>query len=204
MKLIEAIRNRVSVREFSDKPIPQQVIDEMLEAARQSPSGGNGQTYRLGVVTDEALKLQLAQAAGEQKWIAEAPLVIACCADISWDLRDAPKDDFGLIVNKLRFGDALVSYTNAFPDRRCMKSLFANATPLIPAEHMFLVAVSHGLSACFVGYLDTEKASRILKLPEHIMCLFLLPIGYPKSDTIPQEKKGIKEISFKNTWEGHP
>ncbi len=133
-------------------------------------------------------------------WIADAPVVIACCADISWDLLGLPDDDFGLVVNKLRFGEDLISYLNEYPNRRCVKSLFANASPLIPAEHMFLTAVSHGLSACFVGYLDTEKASQILKLPEQMICLFLLPIGYPKGVITPKEKKSVDEISFRNTW----
>ena len=83
-----------------------------------------------------------------------------------------------------------------------MKSLLANAAPLIPAEHIFLTTVSHGLSACFIGFLDMEKASRVLRLPEHKICLFLLPVGYPKGGAAPKEKKSRKEISFYNAWEG--
>lgn len=202
MELFEAIKARASVRAFQEKAIPDHIVTEMLEAARLSPSGGNGQDYRFGIISDTDKKETLAQAAGVQMWIAEAPLIIACCADISWDLRNQPDDDFGVIVNKLRFGDDFIKYLNEYPDRRRVMSLFANATPLIPAEHMFLTAVSHGLSACFIGFLDTEKASRILELPEHMICLFLLPVGYPKGDIMSKEKKAMDEMRFYNTWEG--
>ena len=118
MDLLEAIKKRVSVRHFTEKPIPDEIITEILEAARLAPSGGNGQNWVFGIVKDTELKKQLAHAAGGQMWIASAPVVFACCADISWDLKGLPEDDFGLIVNKLRWGNDFVCYLNECPDRR--------------------------------------------------------------------------------------
>jgi nitroreductase len=199
MELAQAIKTRVSVRKFANRPIPEEWITEMLEAARLVPTAGDGQGNIIGVVTDSSLKRKLAQTAGEQMWIACAPVVFALCADIPWDLKDLPEDDFGLIVNYLRFGKEFVEYTNQCPDRKTMNKLFANGGPCVPGEHIFLTAVSHGLSACFVGYLDTEKASKLLELPEHIACLFLLPVGYAKKQPKAREKKSVQEISFHNT-----
>ena len=71
-----------------------------------------------------------------------------------------------------------------YPDRKACNKLFNNSNPLIPAEHIYLTAVSYGLSACFVGYLDVEKVSEILGLPEHISCLFLLPVGYADENVV--------------------
>ena len=153
MDLMEAIRKRTSVRNFSDKPIPDEIITEMLDAARLAPTGGNAQGNVIGVVKDAALKKQLAEAAGGQMWIAGAPVVLALCADISWDLKDQPEDDFGLAVNYLRFSKEFVRYTNQCPDRKTMNKLFANGGPVTPGEYMFLVAVSHGLSGCFIDRL---------------------------------------------------
>lgn len=172
----------------------------MLEAVRLVPTPGNAQGNVIGVVKDQTLKMQLAEAAGNQMWIASAPVVFALCADISWDLKDQPEDDFGLIVNYLRFGEEFVRYTNQYPDRKTMNKLFANGGPSVPGMHIFLTAVAHGMSACFIGYLDTERASRILNLPERLSCLFLLPVGY--ADEIPKQKelKSINDISFIDKW----
>lgn len=201
MTVYEAIRDRRSVRKFKNIPISDEIIHEMLEAARLSPSGGNAQGYVFGVIRDTDLKTRLAQAAGNQTWIASAPVVFACCADISLDIADQPDDDFGLIVNNLRFGDDFISFLKTYPNRKECMRLFENATPLIPAEHIFLTAVSHGLSACFIGYLDVEKASEVLNLPKHLSCLFLLPVGY--ADEIPKQKnvKSIGEIAFYDKWD---
>ena len=200
MELYEAIQNRRSVRRFKDLPIPDEVIREMLDAARRAPTPGNAQGNVIGVVRDMALKRRLAQAAGNQMWIATAPVVFALCGDISWDIKYQPEDDFGVAVNYLRFGGELIQYMNQYPDRKAVNKLSANGGPCLPGEHIFLTAVAHGMSACFIGCLDTEKASQILNLPKHLSCLFLLPVGY--ADETPKKKalKGIGEISFYDRW----
>lgn len=201
MEVFEAIHTRRSVRKFKDTPVPDEIIQEMLEAARLAPTPGNSQSNVIGVIRDHALKTQLAEAAGGQMWIASAPVVFALCANISWDLKDQPEDDFGLIVNYLRFGEEFVRYTNKCPDRRTMNKLFANGGPCVPGEHIFLTAVAHGMSACFIGYLDTERASKILNLPKHLSCLFLLPVGYPDEMPRPKNLKSMDEISFYDKWD---
>jgi nitroreductase len=200
MTVFEAIKARRSVRKYKDIPISDDVINEMLEAARLAPTPGNSQNNVIGVVKDPSLKNQLAKAAGNQMWIASAPVVFALCSDISWDLKDQPEDDFGLVVNHLRFGKEFIQYTNQCPDRKTMNTRYANGGPNVPGEHIFLTAVAHGMSACFVGYLDTDRASEILNLPKYLSCLFLLPVGY--ADETPRQKKlkSINEISFFNKW----
>jgi nitroreductase len=200
LELIEAIKKRRSVRKFLDKEIPESIIQEMINAARLSPSGGNGQNWIFGVITDKTQKEKLAEAAGRQYWIKNANVIIAGCSKVDWDIAKLPEDDFGKIVNYLRFGKDFIDYVCKFPDRKACMTLFENASPLIPMEHMFLTAVSHGLSACFIGFLDIKKANVILELPENLTCLFLLPVGYP--DEIPEEKetKSIEEISFRNKY----
>jgi nitroreductase len=173
----------------------------MLEAARSAPSGGNSQRHVFGVIKDRTIKEELSRAAGNQMWIATAPIVFACCADIGWDFANLPHDDFGFIVNELRFGHDFIKYLSEYPDRKECMTLFENATPLIPAEHIFLTAVSHGMNACFIGYLDVVEANKILKLPQNLTCLFLLPVGY--ADELPGDKslKDINELVFYDQWE---
>ncbi|TFG83084.1 MAG: hypothetical protein E4G74_01760, partial [Erysipelotrichales bacterium] len=138
--------------------------------------------------------------AGGQLWIATAPLVFACCARLDWDIARQPEDDFGLIVNRLRFDHAFLDYLCQYPDGKARMTLFENATPLIPAEHIFLTAVSHGLSACFIGCLDIPKADKILNLPANITCLYLLPVGYPDETPKTKQRKDLSEIIFFDQW----
>lgn len=200
MELKEVFQARRSIRKFKDQPVPQEVLDEMLESVRLAPSAGNAQGHIFGILQDKELKEQVAHAAGDQDWIASAPIVFACCADLSWDIADQPEDDFGLIVNKLRFNNDFLDYLCRYPDKKARTTIFENATPLIPAEHIFLTAVSHGLSACFVGYLDIPKINEILRLPDHMTVLYLLPVGYPDEAPKVKKRKEISQLVFYDTW----
>ncbi len=202
MELEAAILTRRSARKFLDTPVSEETVRKMLRMAQAAPSGGNGQTHVFGIVRDADTKRALARAAGNQLWIADAPLVVACCARLDADFHSLPADDFGLEVNRLRWGEAFLDYLMAYPDWRRVASLLANAAPLIPAEHMFLAAVSCGLSACLIGWLDIDGASDALQLPADIRCLFLLPVGYAAFPPAPIERKSLEEISFLDTWPG--
>lgn len=201
MELNEVIKTRRSARKFKDIAIPDEVLNEMLESARLAPSGGNAQGHVFGVIMDKEVKDKLALAAGGQLWIATAPIVFACCAHLDWDIAKQPEDDFGLIVNKLRFNNDFLDYLCRYPNSKARTTLFENAIPLIPAEHIFLTAVANGLSACFVGYLDIESADKILNLPENISCLYLLPVGYSDETPKVKQRKDMSEIVFYDHWE---
>jgi|SRR6056297_184673 len=200
MDFKEVICKRRSSRNFSSKPISEEVIRELIEAARLAPSGGNAQNWFFGIIKNNLTKERLAKAAGNQEWIASAPVVIACCAKLGEDLRDVPSDDFGLLVNQTRFGEDFINYLNNYPDRKTVNTFWNNAAPLIPGEHIFLAAVNRGLSACWVGYLDIKKAGEILSLPEDVVCLFLMPIGYPNESPKDIVRKSKNEILFYEKW----
>lgn len=80
METMEAIRTRKSIREYQDKPVPQDKLNVVLEAARLAPSGANRQEMKFVVVTDAGLRRKLSEASGGQKHVASAPVVIAAVA----------------------------------------------------------------------------------------------------------------------------
>ncbi len=81
MDVFEAIKKRRSVRGYLDKPVEEQKLKEILEAARLAPSASNKQEWRFIAVKDKELKNQLVKAAKGQAFIGQAPVVIACCAE---------------------------------------------------------------------------------------------------------------------------
>lgn len=204
MDIAQAIEARRSVRRFRETPVPEEAITAMLEAARLAPSGGNGQSWVFGVVTDRSIIEQLAEAGGNQMWIATAPLVFALCARLPKPMAEWPADDYGLAVNRDRFGSDFVDYLRAFPGQRQVSMLLSNATPLIPGEHIALTAAAHGLSSCWIGHLDVRRASTILGLPDEIVCLFLLPVGYAAQPPRPLTRKPLNAISFRDRYEQNP
>jgi nitroreductase len=76
MEMMEAIRQRQSIREYEDRPVPEDVLRRVLEAARLSPSASNRQDRKFVVVRDEERRRKLSQAAFGQAHVAAAPVVI--------------------------------------------------------------------------------------------------------------------------------
>lgn len=202
MDVLAAIRARRSVRRFQPKPVPDEVLADVLDAGRLAPTSGNGQNFWFGVVRDEATKQALANAAGDQQWITTAPVVIAYCARLGTDLATLGEEHPARVVNKARFGADLVSYLNAYPDRRPMRVFWENGTPLLPGSQIFLAAIGAGLGACWIGHLDTREASRILGLPDDMVCLFLMPIGYPDEEPGPRQTRPLEACVFYDRWDG--
>ncbi len=80
MEVKEAIKKRQSIRDYEDKPVPEEKLLKVLEAARLAPSGANSQHWKFIVVREGKRRQELAQAAGGQTHVAKAPVVIAAVA----------------------------------------------------------------------------------------------------------------------------
>jgi nitroreductase len=81
MDVFDVIKERRSVRTYADKPVEKEKLDKIFEATRLAPSACNYQEWRFVVVTKKSKREALMVAANNQKFVAEAPVVIACCAE---------------------------------------------------------------------------------------------------------------------------
>ena len=79
MELKEIITKRRSVRAYEDKPVPEESLRNILEAARLAPSARNNQSWKFVVVREDKRRQELTQAA-DREFVAEAPVVIAAVA----------------------------------------------------------------------------------------------------------------------------
>ena len=82
MKIIEAIKQRRSIRNFHDRPITPEVLEELKDALIWAPSAGNLQSRLFYFISNPGIKRALVEAALYQHFIAEAPLVIGACLDL--------------------------------------------------------------------------------------------------------------------------
>lgn len=82
--LLALIKSRRSIRHFLPDPVPEEMLDQMIEAGRWAPSAGNRQPWVFIVIQDDELRTQVAQHAAyyydREARIEEAPLLIALCA----------------------------------------------------------------------------------------------------------------------------
>ena len=79
MEVMEAIKTRRSVRKYSDRPVEEEKLRLVLEAARLAPSSTNGQNWHFVVVRDKAKLQALMEAADGQPFVGEAPCAVVVC-----------------------------------------------------------------------------------------------------------------------------
>jgi nitroreductase len=81
LSVMEAIRTRKSVRTYLEKPVEEEKLNRVLEAGRLAPSASNRQEWRFVIVREGATRKALAEVAGRQAFIGEAPVILVACAD---------------------------------------------------------------------------------------------------------------------------
>jgi nitroreductase len=79
MEVLPEIVERYSCRAYADRPVDEDKLVRVLEAARIAPSASNKQEWRFVVVRDPAMREKLREAANNQPFVAQAPVVLVCC-----------------------------------------------------------------------------------------------------------------------------
>jgi nitroreductase len=200
----EAIRQRRSIRKFRNDPVPREMVDEILEAARLAPSGSNRQPWRFLVVTDPEEKARLRQICWDQAFIEQAPVVFICCADLlaysrpSRLKRSQEFIDYGVTQTLSgRFADPeFRSALLNLPDSDLSAFVApAVANTYIAIEHMALTATALGLGSCWVGALGGQgEINSLFSLPETLVVAAVLPVGYTDKVPPPRPRISLSEM----------
>ena len=172
MELKDAIKKRHSIRSFSDKKVPLNLIYEMIEFANLAPSAGNLQARDFIIVDQREIKEKLSLAALNQKFIIEAPVNIVVCANLN---RISP-------------------YGRRGAELYCIQDSAA------AVEHILLLVVDNGLGACWISAFNEGEVSKILKLPPYIIPIAIIPVGYPKGDIEYTSRIDTNQLIHQNNW----
>jgi nitroreductase len=150
MDVRDAILGRRSIRRYADKPIPDSAVAGLIEAVRWAPSSGNLQARKFYFVFNKDTKARLAVLALNQMFIATAPLVVVACADY----------------------EKIAGYGNRG------KTLYVIQDVACAAENILLEAYELGLGSVWVGAFDASGVANALNLPENLMPMAIIPVGY--------------------------
>ena len=201
MKLLEAIQSRRSIRKFKPDPIPEDYINELIEAGRLAPSGTNLQPARYVVIKSDEAKAKLKECTS-LPFVAAAPVIIACCVDtqsvVATRDRVTQLREAGAFAGTPLDKEDETSYSKKRKnmDASAIKS-YLNLNVAIAIDHITLRAVDLGLGSCWVMMFDKEKVSSLLGLDERYEVVALLPIGYPDQSPSPRPRLDISEILLK-------
>lgn len=169
---IENIFARKSVRAYTPKPVEKEKVDLLVKAAMAAPTAVNKQPWAFVVVDDRNVLDKLAAELPYAKMTAQAPLAIIVCGDLSKAL-------------------------NGEADRYWMLDCSA------ASENLLLAAESMGLGAVWTAvYPESDRIAKVrsvLSLPDYIVPLNLIPVGYPQRQEEAKNKFKAENVHY-NKW----
>lgn len=157
MEVSEAILNRRSIRSYKAKPVEDEKIEKILEAARWAPSAGNLQSVEYVIARDEETKGKLAAASYGQEQVSEAPVDIVVCCNLS---KISHYGQRGRELYSLQESGACI-------------------------QNLMLAAHSLGMGTCWIGAFDEAEVRRAIGAPQDVKPIAIISVGYaaekPKS-----------------------
>ena len=173
MDVLEAIKERRSVRAYTDEEVSEEDVERLIEAARWAPSAGNIQPWAFVVVKEVETKRKLSYATLNQTFIQKAPVVIVVCADVTRSSR----------IYGSR-GEKLYSLQDT-----------AAAT-----ENILLAAQELGLATCWLGAFRENEVAKAVKAPRNLRPVAMVAVGYPAERPATPQKRSVNEIVHYGTF----
>jgi len=165
---MELVGTRESTRKYLSKPVPRELIDRCLEAARLAPSACNSQPWSFIVADDEKTKIELVQKSmsgiySSNKFVESAPVIIIIITENS--------------TYTARLGGMF-------------RSVKYNLIDIgIAGEHLALEAAELGLGTCWLGWFNEKAVKKVLGLPSSTRIDVMISLGYPEGKIPSRDKK---------------
>jgi coenzyme F420-0:L-glutamate ligase/coenzyme F420-1:gamma-L-glutamate ligase len=199
--LPHALKSRRSIRKYQPKPVPQDLIKEVLSAAAWAPSAHNAQPWRFIVLTEASSKRELSQAMAK-----------AWAIDMTKD--GVKTDEQTFLARVERFATAPVLIMACFtmedmtkqPDqkRQIVERDLAVESLGAAMQNLLLAAESMGLGACWfcAPAFCKDAVRKTLKIPKVIEPAALVAMGYPDEKPSAPPRKPLGDFCFKGEWGG--
>lgn len=166
MDFMDLVRCRESCRDFSERGVERDKLENMLEAARLAPSACNSQPWSFTAVTAPLTVKAVAkclQGMGMNKFASHCPAFIVVCEE---------KANLSAVVGgKLKHQH------------------FAQTDVGIAVAHLCLAATAQGLATCIIGWLEEEALRKLLGLRDGARVRAVIATGYAREEKEPREKK---------------
>ena len=170
MQFNELIRRRYSVRSYHSTPIPDDVLERVLDAFVLAPTAANRQSFGLVVFETEGHAQELRRVYNAE-WFAEQPPIVVCACSIpegSWRRRDGKN--------------------------------YADVDVTIAIDHLILAATDEGLGTCWIGAFDPVAARQVLGLPEGVEPIAMTPLGYAVDTASEKLRRPKEQLIHRGRW----
>ena len=185
--MINTILNHRSIRQFKEKDISDEVLDEILLAATKASTTGNMQVYSIVISKNQEIKEKLWESHFKQKMVMQAPVIATFCADFN------------------RF-NKWCKQRNANPGYDNFLSFYtASIDALLAAQNFCIAAEYKGLGICYLGTTTymAEKIINILNLPTGVVPVTTVVAGYPDESPDVTDRLPLKGVVHYDTYKDY-
>lgn len=184
MDFFDVINSHRSIRKYKPAPVPEDLLEQALEAGLRASSSGNMQTYSIIVTRDRALREALYEPHMEQSMVLDAPVLLTFCAD------------FRRMRHWLRLNDAPDNFDNF------MSFMIAAIDATLVSQNVALAAEALGLGICYMGstLANCDQIGRILELPPGVFPVVGFSLGWPAEDPAPRDRLPLEGIVHHETY----
>lgn len=179
------MRGHSSVRQFEDRPIEEELLRELVACGQAASSASFIQAYSLLRVRNPETRQIIADAAGGQRWVVEAPEFLVICADLKRIDWCCEKQGVG----------RLEGWTEHF--------MAATIDAALMAQNLLLAAESVGLGGVFIGGIRNDPATvaQCLKLPDQVYPAFGLCLGWPAGRNETKPRFPVEVVLHEETYD---
>lgn len=169
---IDLVKRRRSVRRYRPDPVPREMVERCLEAARHAPTACDTQSWRFivaeGGLKDSIVRECLGEPPVPNRWADEAPVIVVMASK-----RNILTHGIGARLKGTRY-----------------ELIDAG----IAGEHFVLQAAELGLGTCWLGWYRKRKVRRLLGLPAGWDVTALITVGWPEGEQAEKKRKSLDEI----------
>lgn len=178
--MIKEIEERRSIRKYKNRQVEEEKIREILESGRIAPSGSNTQPWHFIVIKSEEMRKKVSYVCHDQKWMLQAPVFIACVADIRCRIKE---------------GDISINEKSSENE---VKLIIRDTSLAI--ENMMLQASEAGLGTCCVAWFTEKEIRPVLNIPDDKYVVAVITVGYADEQPKMRPRKLLEEIVHYEQW----
>lgn len=184
---MDSIKNRRTIRKYTDQDIPDSLLNDLLEQAFRAPTMGNMQLYSVIVTRDPERKKRIAPAHFNQPMVISAPVVLTFCAD------------FNRFCEWCRLRNAKAGYDNF------LSFLNAASDTLLVTQNFCTLAEAEGLGTCYLGttLYSAGQLIEALELPRLVIPVATITVGYPDEHPDQPERLPIDGLIHQETYHAY-
>lgn len=164
MDVYDAVRTRLTVRTFKPDPVPDEVVEKILEAARVAPSSRNRQPWRLVVIRDRSMLREIGAIATSGRFVADAPMAVA----VAMDSADRPDLDAGRMLQQMElvaWAEGLGTCFVGLPVEEQSSSI--KQLLRIPSEYELITVLPFGYRTDDIGSSGSRKSRKSMSEIAH-------------------------------------